>query len=171
MIRVAVLLVLGLATVLPRGLHAQAGPQEELDFLVSVNPLALVAFGVFAADFEQVLTRGTSAGGSVFYANGSDRKYIPHWSANGVLRYYTSGRSFEGFAVGALLGYMAMRDEGETRGAIGFGFSLEHAWLLGEDERLGITAGAGGQRLFYLSERGSAGRATPSVRLSLGWAF
>jgi hypothetical protein len=168
--RLAILpLVLLLA--LPNGGSAQAGAAEELDFMLSVNPLALVAFGVFSGEFEQVLTRGTSGGASVFYARADNRRYVPHFSGNAVFRYYPSGRSFDGYAVGIMGGFTVMDDEGASRNAIGLGFNLEHQWLLGEDRRLGVAAGLGGQRLFFLSDRGQATRAVPMGRLSLGWAF
>lgn len=156
---------------LPATLEAQAGASRNLDFLVSVNPVALVALGVFSADFEQVLTEGTSGGASLFYARPDNRKYIPHFSANTVFRYYPSGRTFDGYAVGVMAGFTAMDDVGATRNALGIGFNLEYHWLLGEDERLVVSGGVGGQRLMYFSDRGGAGLAIPMARLSLGWAF
>lgn len=169
--RVPQFLLLTLLAAIPLSLQAQAGPAEELDFMVSVNPLALVALGVFAGDFEQVLTEGTTGGASIFWASPDDRRYVPNLSANAVFRYYPSGRSFDGYAVGISTGFTIMDDDGASRNALGLGFNLEHHWLLGEDERLGLTAGVGGQRLFFLSERGGASRAIPMIRLSLGWAF
>lgn len=169
--RILPVLLLALLACFPLDAQGQAGPAEELDFLVSVNPLALVALGVFAGDFEQVLTRGTTGGASLFWASADDRRYVPNLSANAVFRYYPSGRSFDGYAVGITTGFTMMDDEGASRNAVGLGFNLEHHWLLGQDERLGLSAGLGGQRLFFFSERGGASRAIPMIRLSLGWAF
>jgi hypothetical protein len=153
------------------GLRAQAGADEEHDIMVSINPPALVGFGFVAADYEQVLTRGTSGGVSFFYASPKDRRYIPTLSVNGVLRYYPSGLTFDGFAVGIRLGFTAMDDEGTSRSALGLGFNLEHHWLIGAQRRLGFGVGLGGQRLFFFSDRGAAERVAPFGRLSLGWAL
>jgi hypothetical protein len=169
--RIVPALLVALVLSLPSALDAQAGSDRDLDFLVAVNPVALVALGVFSADFEQVLTEGTSGGVSLFYARPDNRKYVPHFSGNAVFRYYPSGRTFDGYAVGVMAGFTVMDDEGASRNALGLGFNLEYDWLLGEDERLVVTGGVGGQRLMFFSERGGAGRAIPMARLSLGWAF
>jgi hypothetical protein len=168
--RLAILpLVLLLA--LPNGGSAQAGAAEELDFMLSVNPLALVALGVFSGEFEQVLTRGTSGGASVFYARADNRKIRPPLLRECRLPLLPFRALLRRIRGGDHGGFTVMDDEGASRNAIGLGFNLEHQWLLGEDRRLGVAAGLGGQRLFFLSDRGQATRAVPMGRLSLGWAF
>ena len=137
--------------------------------VVSVNPVALVALGFISLDYEQVLTENTTLSGT---GSRFRRDEIRYASVDARARYYLRGAALDGWSVGALLGLISRRDREEDTSTtgLGVGFVLEHQWLLGDDQRLAITAGGGGQRLIYFSDR--PGRSVlPVVRLSLGWAF
>lgn len=143
--------------------------------VVSVNPVALVALGLFSMDYEQRLGQDTTWGVSLSYFDWRDRNYL---SLDGKLRYYFGGEGLEGLSVGFILGMnRAGRDEDEvdersrrSGAAVGLGFVAEQQWLVGSGERFAVTLGAGGKRLFFLRDVG-AQRALPTVRLSIGWAF
>lgn len=156
---------------LPAAVSGQDRPLDSPDWVISVNPAFLVLLGIFQLDVEQQLTPGITVGPSVFYHHAADRRYAPKLAADVVFRYYPEGRPFSGFAVGALTGFTSMEYDESARNALGLGFTGEHHWLMGEDERLALAVGVGGKRLFYLSERGRAWRAVPLVRASLGWTF
>lgn len=156
---------------LPAAASAQERPLDGPDWVISVNPAFLVLMGIFQLDVEQELSPGITVGPSLFYHHAADRRYAPKLAADVVFRYYPEGRPFSGFAVGALTGFTAMEYDESARNALGLGFTAEHHWLLGEDERLALAVGVGGKRLFYLSERGRAWRAVPLMRASLGWTF
>lgn len=137
--------------------------------VLSVNPVAFVAFGFLSVDYEQVLTRNTSLSGSGTYFR---RGEVHYFTVDTRARYYLRDAALDGWSVGVLLGVVSRRDRVEdiSTTGMGLGFLVEHQWLLGDDERLAITAGGGGQRLVYFSER--PGRSVlPIIRLSLGWAF
>lgn len=159
----------------PSSVTAQAGPELEFHQVVSINPLALVVLGLVSADYEQTLSQTTTGGVAAEYFDWRDRGYL---SIDGKLRYYVSGRALEGLAIGTLVGFTRVGEDDEEEdersrrsgSAIGVGFTAEYQWLLGDDERLALTAGVGGKRLFFISDTVGQ-RALPMVRLSLGWAF
>lgn len=157
--------------IVPPALSAQEAPRNDHGWVASVNPVFLVFMGIFHLDVEQTVSRGLTLGPSVFYHHAADRSYAPKLSADAVFRYYPSGRSFSGFAVGAVAGFTSMEEDGVSRNAMGLGFTGEHHWLVGDDERLAFAVGVGGKRLFYFSERGGAWRAVPLLRASMGWTF
>ncbi len=168
--------LLVLSILVPGALAGQAGPDLQYDRIVSLNPLALVVLGLVSADYEQTLGSNTSWGGAVEYFDWRDRTYF---SADAKLRYYIQDRSLDGISVGALVGFTRVdRDEdadAEERSArrgsaVSVGFMAENQWLMGSDERLALTVGVGGKRLFFLSDVG-AQSVLPMVRLSAGWAF
>ncbi len=159
----------------PASVTAQVDAEPEFDRVVSINPLALVILGLVSADYEQTLGQNTTGGVSAEYFDWRDRGYL---SVDGKVRYYVSGRALEGLAIGTVLGFTRIGEDSEGEDArsrrsgtaIGVGFSAEHQWLLGEDERLALTTGLGGKRLFFLRDV-AAQRALPMLRFSIGWAF
>lgn len=137
--------------------------------VLSVNPVAFVALGFVSMDYENVLTRNTTLSGSGTYFRRDD---VHYFTVDSRARYYLRDAALEGWSIGVLLGMVSRRDRVEdvSSTGLGLGFVVEHQWLLGDDERLAITAGGGGQRLVYFTDR--PGRSVlPVVRLSLGWAF
>ncbi len=143
--------------------------------VISINPVALVALGLFSMDYEQRLGQDTTWGMSLSYFDWRDRNYL---SLDGKFRYYFGGAGLEGLSAGFILGMnRAGRDEDEvdevsrrSGAAVGLGFVLEQQWLVGSGERFAVTVGGGGKRLFFLRDV-AAQRALPTLRLSIGWAF
>lgn len=148
------------------------GPIEAVfhDRILSVNPLLLVFLGYVSLDYEQSISDATTLGASLSSFDYSDASYLT-LEAKG--RYYVGGRALDGLSVGGLLGLVRMSadETDETSLALGIGFMVEHQWLLGVDERLAVTAGGGGTRLFLGSDSDAFSSVVPAVRLSLGWAF
>lgn len=150
---------------------AEAAPEPVFhDRVVSVNPLLLVFFGYVSMDYEQTISGATSLGASLSSFDYSDASYL---TVESKARYYVGGRALDGLSVGGLLGIVRMSadETDETSTALGVGFMVEHQWLLGVDERLALTAGGGGTRLFFGSDSDAFSSVVPAVRLSLGWAF
>lgn len=143
--------------------------------VISINPVALVALGLFSMDYEQRLGDDTTWGMSLSYFDWRDRNYL---SLDGKLRYYFGGHGLDGMSAGMILGMnRAGRDSededersGRSGAAIGLGFVVEQQWLVGSGESFAVTIGGGGKRLFFLRDVG-AQRALPTLRLSIGWAF
>lgn len=143
--------------------------------VLSINPVALVALGLFSMDYEQRLGDDTTWGMSLSYFDWRDRNYL---SLDGKFRYYFGGDGLDGMSAGLILGMNRAgrdsEDEDEqsrrSGAAIGLGFVVEQQWLVGSGERFAVTVGGGGKRLFFLRDVG-AQRALPTVRLSIGWAF
>jgi hypothetical protein len=175
MLRTVLGLILIGCFLLPSGAQGQAGADHEYDRIASLNPLALVVLGLVSAEYEQVLGDNTSWGISAEYFDWRDRTYV---SMDGKVRYYVGGRALDGLSVGAVGGFtwVGRDDDGEDEAsrrsgsAVGLGFIAENQWLLGTDERLAVTLGVGGKRLFFLRNV-EAQSVLPMVRLSLGWAF
>lgn len=140
------------------------------DRLISVNPLLLIFLGYISLDYEQAVSDATTLGASASSFELSDASYLT-FEAKG--RYYVGGRALDGLSIGGLLGLVRMSaDETDERGSgLGIGFNAEQQWLLGVDERLALTAGVGGTRLFFAPESDNFRTVLPIVRLSLGWAF
>ncbi|TVR61471.1 MAG: hypothetical protein EA422_12530 [Gemmatimonadales bacterium] len=143
--------------------------------VLSINPVALVALGLFSMDYEQRLGDDTTWGMSLSYFDWRDRNYL---SLDGKFRYYFGGDGLDGMSAGFILGMNRAgrdsEDEDEVSrrsgAAVGLGFVVEQQWLVGSGERFAVTLGGGGKRLFFLRDVG-AQRALPTVRLSIGWAF
>ncbi len=140
------------------------------DRIVSINPLLLVFFGYVSMDYEQRVAESTSLGVSVSSFSLSDASYI---TAEAKGRYYVGGRALDGLSIGMVTGFTRLRDDEtkHTSGALNIGFKVENQWLLGVDERMALTAGVGGSRLFFADDLDSFRTVIPIIRLSLGWAF
>ncbi len=158
----------------PEGAQAQSSraslPPVSHSRIVSVNPLLLVFVGSISADYEQRVASSVSLGASV---SSFDLSKANYFSVEGRARYYLSGRALDGFAVGASLGVVNMSadETDETQTGMSIGFTLEHQWLVGPEERLALAAGAGASRLFGTGESDVFKTVLPSLRLSLGWGF
>lgn len=178
MLRTASAVLLLLALAFPAALAAQTGYGQQYDKILSVNPLALVLLEFLSLEYEQALGPTTSWGVAGSFWGRRDRNYF---STDAKMRYYAGGEALHGLAIGALVGFTVVsrdRDDeedelvgGRSRSAVGVGFSVENQWLTGSDERLALTAGVGGKRLFYFGGRNGSSQGIPFVRLSLGWAF
>jgi hypothetical protein len=138
---------------------------------VSANPFGLV-FGWFNAEYERKLTPATTWGvsGSMF-----DFDLFEYRNANALARYYPQGAALKGFFLGGRTGvyHVAHDDDGRHENAtfFGAGFELGYTWLMGRDQRVGVSLGAGANRLFGADLDG-ARLTIPTVRLvNVGIAF
>ncbi len=158
------------ATLPAQAFNSSLGPVEH-SRIVSLNPLLLVFSGTISADYEQRTSGSTSLGGSISSFSWSDADYL---TVESRARYYVSGRALDGFAVGAVLGLVRLSADDSSRArtyAMNVGFTAEQQWLLGIDERVALTAGAGATRLFFGEDRKPFRRVLPVLRLSVGWGF
>lgn len=161
----------------PTPLHAQAVGEAgnapapvEHDRIISINPLLLVFLGYVSIDYEHRVADATTLGASASSFSFSDASYL---TVDAKARYYVQDRALEGLSVGTLVGYTRLEDDetGDRSNALAVGFNVENQWLLGVDERLALTAGIGGSRLFGADDRDSFRTILPIIRLSLGWGF
>ncbi len=152
---------------------AQSFSDEPVGFsrIVSVNPVLLVVRGSLAADIEQRVGPSVSLGASFASFNFSKADYL---TLEGRARYYVSGRALDGVSVGAVLGFVRLSedaDNGENSVGMNLGFTGERQWLLGAEERVAVTAGAGATRIFFAEDRPAFRAVLPILRLSIGWGF
>lgn len=176
-LRISLLVLFSCAlTLAPSALEGQVAPAPQqtapvdFDRIISVNPLLLIFLGYVSLDYEQRVGDAITMGASMSNFSLSDASYLS-FDAKG--RYYIGGRALDGLSIGALVGYTRLKEDetGFSSGALGLGFNVEHQWLLGVDERLAITGGVGGTRLFSGEDRDAFRTVIPVVRLSIGWAF
>lgn len=157
----------------PSPAAAQSFSDEPVGFarIVSVNPVLLVVRGILAADIEQRVAPSVTLGASFASYNWSKADYL---TLEGRARYYVSGRALDGVAVGAVLGFVRLAEEaegGENSVGMNLGFTGERQWLLGAEERVAVTAGAGATRIFFADDGPNFRKVLPILRLSVGWGF
>ena len=134
--------------------------------IVSANPFTLT-FGWFNAEYERKLTSNATWGVSGSFFGLGDFDYQ---NANALLRYYPRA-ALSGFFVGGRAGiyHAAAYIDGGT--AFGTGFELGYTWLLGGQQNVAVSLGAGANRLFGGDLHG-ASIAVPTIRLvNVGFAF
>jgi hypothetical protein len=138
---------------------------------VSANPFGLL-FGWFNAEYERKLTAATTWGvsGSML-----DVDTFEYGAANALLRYYPQGAALKGFFLGARTGvhHVSNEDASEDDEAtfVGAGFEIGYTWLMGQNQHVAISLGAGANRLFGADLEG-ASLTIPTVRLiNVGIAF
>jgi hypothetical protein len=150
-----------------------APPAPARTQIVSANPFLLLA-GWFNAEYERKISDSATWGlsGSMF-----DFDDFEYRSGSVLFRYYPQERALEGFYLGLRGGVIhvgydggdATVDDEATFGAAGF--DLGYTWLLGARDRVGISIGAGANRLFG-SELEGATLTVPTIRLvNVGIAF
>jgi hypothetical protein len=139
--------------------------------LVSANPFGLI-FGWFNAEYERQLTPATTWGlsGSML-----DIGTFEYRNGNALLRYYPQGAALKGFFLGSRAGVyrVAHDDDSVDNDAtfVGAGFELGYTWLMGREQRIGVSLGAGASRLFG-SDLDGASLTIPTIRLvNVGIAF
>ncbi len=162
-----------IVAVVPTRAAAQGFSDEPVGFsrIVSVNPVLLVVRGSLAADIEQRVGPSVTLGASFANFNFSNADYL---TLEGRARYYVSGRALDGIAVGTVLGFVRLSenaDDGENSVGMNLGFTGERQWLLGAEERVAVTAGAGATRIFFAEDRPAFRSVLPILRLSVGWGF
>ena len=163
-------------------LKAQSSP-DAFRRIGSVNPLGLV-FGVLSVEYEQVYRGSNTIGAAVSIYSPEGWSYI---STDAKYRWYPERQPLRGFSLAGTGGLTHLGSDcsdvldeygwgdscvDESATALSLGFGLEYQWLLGTDERLSVTLGLGGKRLFVVTgEATGADVALPYSRLSVGWAF
>lgn len=147
-------------------------PTQQYDQAISANPFGLL-LEWFNAEYERVIgeTVTTGLGGS--YISGSDDRYV---NGDVFLRYYPQGQPLQGWAFGAKAGLTSVRGlldgTSETDTYFGFGFDVNHSWLLGANDNFYVGVGLGLKRLFGLGDRDVDLAFFPTVRLvNIGFAF
>jgi hypothetical protein len=134
---------------------------------ISANPFGLM-LEWFNAEYERKLTNtatfgvsgSTTAWGDVDLTNG-----------NVFVRYYPQGAALTGFFLGGRTGVArASVDDANATGVVG-GFELGYSWLFGARRHVGLSIGAGVDRLFFGDEL-EIDLIRPNIRLvNLGIAF
>ena len=161
---------------LTSGAFAQGAPPAPVphDQIISGNPFGLIA-GWYNAEYERRLTPSTTWG-----VSGSTWDFFDEFeyrTVSALVRFYPQGRALDGFFLGLRAGVhhvsgeddVTREDEGGTVG--GAGFELGYTWLLGANERVGISIGAGANRLFG-GDLDGAQLTVPTIRLvNVGFAF
>jgi hypothetical protein len=153
------------------GAQAQQEPPPQYQQVISANPFGLL-LQLFNAEYERVIGQSTTAGAGGSYYAPSDDRYL---NADVFYRYYPQGRALEGWAFGVKAGVTTVRDYdffGETseNTLFGFGFDVNHSWLLGANENFYVGVGFGLKRLLG-AEEGQLDY-LPTFRIvNIGFAF
>ncbi len=133
--------------------------------VISANPFGLL-LEFFNAEYERVVTEGSTAGfgGSTF--SNDDQRYV---NADIFWRFYPSGIPFEGWAFGAKAGLTSVTDEGTYPG---FGFDVNRSWLLGANRNFYVGVGFGLKRILGSGGDNVGLKFVPTIRLvNVGIAF
>jgi hypothetical protein len=119
-----------------------------------------------------------------YYPTPDDGRALHTSTVELALRYYPSGRRFQGLAIAPTVGMYRERQTAPP-GCLGgptgcparvasvatVGLRADYQRLLGPDERLAVTIGLGAQRLLNRQEGDGLPFSRMMPRLSLGWAF
>jgi len=154
--------VAGLVLIVPARLSAQESARTRV---ISANPFGLL-LELFNAEFEQKASGSTTAGvgGSLFTESGDH--YV---NADVFYRYYPSGTPMDGWAFGAKLGVTSVTEAGTY---IGYGFDVNHSWLLGQEKRFYVGLGFGLKRLVGVGDNYGGLKYIPTFRIvNIGFAF
>ena len=146
----------GVAFVTAVILVASAAPaQAQSDVLVprknviSANPFGLL-LELFNGEYERVVSESSTVGAGGSYFTASDIEYV---NADAFFRFYPQGRPLESWAFGAKAGITSIDDGGTY---FGFGFDVNHSWLLGRNDNFYVGVGFGLKRLLGVSDEDEA---------------
>ena len=166
---VSVVALTALTLTIATSAYAQEGTKTPVGHhqTISANPFGLMVEW-FNAEYERKLTDtatfgvsgSTTAWGDVDLTNG-----------NVFMRYYPQGAALTGFFIGGRTGVArAAVDDANATGVVG-GFELGYSWLFGAKRHVGLSIGAGVDRLFFGDEL-DIDLIRPNIRLvNLGIAF
>lgn len=166
--RIPTLLAAVVLFLLPAAGEAQEralDPSQPYMQVISANPFGLL-LEFFNAEFERVATRSSTAGigGSTFTRSGD--RYV---NLDAFWRFYPSGVPLDGWAFGGKLGLTRIPEEGTF---FGFGFDVNHNWLLGAHDNFYVGIGFGLKRLVGAASVDDAPAVIPTIRLvNVGFAF
>lgn len=153
-------------------ISTRSGRTDPLPYkqILSIDPVRLIGFGSFAADYERRVTQSGTVGVSVATYSPDDDSYL---AIEGKGRYYVTGRAFDGLSVVASSGLMRMVEDSTDvkEYAFGIGFGADYQMLIGAEERVALTVGGGATRLFLLEDPTPFKRVLLTWRLSAGWGF
>ena len=154
--------LLALVAVASPAAAQQAAPNQQV---ISANPFGLL-LEVFNAEYERVITSSSTAGlGGSYIAEGGE-EYL---NADAFWRYYPQGRPLQGWAFGGKVGLTNVPESGTY---LGYGFDLNHSWLLGAEDNFYVGVGFGLKRLIGAGDEGFGLEIIPTIRLvNIGIAF
>jgi hypothetical protein len=137
------------------------------DQVISASPILLM-FKWFNADYERRINSVTTWGVSASYLPIEDGHY---GRASVLIRYYPQRAALTRFYLGGQAGVYQTTEGQEREVRYGAGMDIGYAWLLGSQQRVGVSIGLGITRLFD-GDLGGASIAIPNVRLlNVGIAF
>jgi Protein of unknown function (DUF3575) len=156
-------------TVTASSAHAQEGTRIPVDHhqTISANPFGLMVEW-FNAEYERKLTNTATLGVSGSTTAWGD---VDMTNGNVFVRYYPQGAALTGFFVGGRTGVArAAISDASATGVVG-GFELGYSWLFGAKRHVGLSIGAGVDRLFF-GDQLDIDLIRPNIRLvNLGIAF
>jgi hypothetical protein len=134
---------------------------------ISANPFGLMVEW-FNAEYERKLTDTATLGVSASTTAWGD---VDLTNGNVFVRYYPQGAALSGFFLGGRTGVArAAVDDARATGVVG-GFELGYSWLFGAKRHVGLSVGAGVDRLFF-GDQLDIDLIRPNIRLvNLGIAF
>jgi hypothetical protein len=134
---------------------------------ISANPFGLMVEW-FNVEYERKVTGSLSLGGSASTTGWGD---VDLTNGNAFLRYYPQGAALTGFFLGARTGVARVAVDDASASGVAAGFELGYSWLFGSRRNVGVSIGAGIDRLFFGDELDIA-LARPNLRLvNVGIAF
>lgn len=121
--------------------------------VISANPFGLL-LEFFNAEYERVVGESSTVGigGSTFSPDNDDEfgaeeeRYV---NADVFYRFYPSGNPLNGWAFGVKAGITDVTDAGTYAG---FGFDVNHSWLMGKRDNFYVGIGFGLKRLVGVSD-------------------
>ena len=122
-----------------------AAQDPQLNNVVSANPFGIL-LEFFNAEYERVITESSTVGvgGSFFSADSAD-----YGNADVFWRYYPGPKPLEGWAFGAKVGLTKIEDSGPY---FGYGFDVNHSWLMGKNDNFYVGIGFGLKRLVGVTD-------------------
>jgi len=134
---------------------------------ISANPFGLMVEW-FNVEYERKLTNTTTLGVSASTTGWGD---LDLTNGNVFVRYYPQGAALTGFFLGGRTGIArASIVDADASGVVG-GFELGYSWLFGATRHVGLSVGAGVDRLFF-GDQLPIDLIRPNIRLvNLGIAF
>ena len=160
--------ILGLAAAAPASAQDEGmRPPVAYDQVLSASPILLM-FKWFNADYERRINSATTWGVSASYLPLEDSEY---GRASVLIRYYPQRAALTGFYLGGQTGVYRTSEGRQHEVFYGAGMDIGYAWLLGAQQRIGVSVGLGITRVFGGDLDGTS-TAIPNVRLlNIGVAF
>lgn len=145
----------------PAPATAQAVQHQQV---ISANPFGLI-LEWFNAEYERVVSPASTAGIGGSYIASENDDYL---NADVFWRYYPQGQPLEGWAFGVKLG---VTDVAQGTYA-GYGFDVNHSWLLGQSDNFYVGLGFGLKRLIGAGADSLDLEVIPTLRIvNVGFAF